>query len=171
MKKFLHKLKYFYSALCILNLGVAITYSPIANAINNDSKKTLEIATGVPLNSDDSIPDEADISTYMNELEEMKRNKREALVMIQELETIKLRTELMNLRGGAQREGASPYVIALMGVNKNRQARIMVPSYGEMTVRKGDTLPGNWRVVNITNQTVIVQQGDSERLQLPFFAH
>lgn len=153
-----------------LLLGLALISSPMVYALNSDANAPPG-APELSLNANDALPEQADISSYLDELEGMKRNQREVLEMKQELETMKLRAELMALRGGAQREGASPYIMALMGVSKNRQARIMVPGYGEMTVRKGNILPGNWRIIDVTNQTVIARQGDNEQVQLPFFAH
>lgn len=173
------KFQHFRTPLHALIISMALISSPMVNALSTDANSPPPAATmgvphqpmNAPLNADDAVPDQADISSYINELESMKRNQREALEMKQELETMKLRAELMALRGGAQREGASPYIMALMGVSKNRQARIMVPGYGEMTVRKGNVLPGNWHIINVTNQTVIARQGDNEQVQLPFFAH
>lgn len=121
------------------------------------------------LNFDNAIPELPQSLPYVNELEAMKREQRETLQLKQQIEAQKLRSELLKLQGGAAREGSSPYVISLTGINKQRKARIMLPGYGEMTVKKGDKLPDGWEITDMTDSAVIaVKEGN--RIQLPFYA-
>lgn len=121
------------------------------------------------LNFENAVPEIPNSLPYVNELEAMKREQRETLQLKQQIEAEKLRAELLKLQGGAGREGSSPYVINLTGINKMRQARIMLPTFGEITVKKGDKLPDGWEIIDITDSAVIASK-DENRIQLPFYA-
>ena len=170
------KLKY-RSIIKIALLSTALlvsvsSYSNVnqSNPSSGGSTKNLSSESSELINDENAFPEKADLSSYINELESMKSNQREVLIMKQELETERLRAELLKLRGGAQRLGASPYIMSLTGKNSNLQARVMVPGFGEMTVRKGDQVPQEWHIIDITNQTVFARQGDKSVVQLPFFS-
>lgn len=135
----------------------------------SDSEASEKMMQEGKLNFDNAIPDLPQSLPYLNELEAMKREQRDTLQLKQQIETEKLRAELLKLQGGAIRAGSSPYVINLTGINKQHKARIMLPGYGEMSVKKGDKLPDGWEIADITDSTVIVTK-DRNRIQLPFYA-
>jgi hypothetical protein len=121
------------------------------------------------LNDDRALP-APDLAPYLGELEKLKRTQRENLEIKQQIEQDQLRAQLATLRGQQLGEGASPYVLALTGAGKQRQARVMVPGFGELTVQAGDALPNGWTIVAVNDHVVLASQGNDARVQLPFYA-
>ncbi|MBV8046447.1 MAG: hypothetical protein JO171_04815 [Paludibacterium sp.] len=117
---------------------------------------------------------EPDLRPYQAQIDAMKRLQRDALetdlrlqLAKQQLEMAKARAELTKI--GGQSQSGTPYVMSLFGVAGARQARLMVPGFGVVTAGPGATLPNNWRIVEINEQTVLARQGKSGLMQLPFY--
>ncbi|MFB2866363.1 hypothetical protein [Aeromonas sp. MdU4] len=105
---------------------------------------------------------------YGQELDSIKKSQRETLLLRQQLEAEKLRSELSKLRGEQDNSGI-PYVLALTGVGKQRMALVGVNGVGEVRVRTGDTLPGGWVITSISDRSVTANQADgSNHVVLPF---
>jgi len=69
--------------------------------------------------------------------------------------------------GGGVRGPSSPVVTGLEGVDGKLRATVAFEGEGAMVVAEGDILPTGWRVVRITESSVIVGR-DKERKSLPF---
>ncbi|MBP4052095.1 type IV pilus biogenesis protein PilP [Chromobacterium violaceum] len=118
----------------------------------------LAMAQALPAGGD------ADVRRYAQELDDIKQSQRERLLHKQQLETEKLRVDLARLRGG------QIYVLALTGAGKQLTARLGVNGVGEVSVRSGDSLPGGWRILKISDQAVTARQPDGSQVILPFYA-
>ena len=152
--------------LAALVLGITLASNVMALS------SELPAVVPVPaLNNASAVPAAPDLKPYMDKLEEIKRTQRETLELKQQLDVEKLRTDLLKQRGGKQPSGASPYILALIGSNNQRQARLMFPGYGKMIARPGDVLPDGWRIDAITDHAVLARQGSGKRVQLPFYAN
>lgn len=120
----------------------------------------------------DIISDKVDggeLLGYEKELDFIKKSQRESLLLHQQIEIEKLRAELFRLREGHNVIIGVPYVVALHGVGKNRMAQVGINGLGEMKVQVGDIVPGGWKITEISDQDVTVQQSDGAFVTLPFF--
>ncbi|HFS8112824.1 TPA: hypothetical protein ACH2I9_004181 [Enterobacter asburiae] len=142
-------------------------YTAVQQASNSTSSEKM-LQDG-KLNFENAIPDIPQSLPYVNDLEAMKREQREILQLKQKIDTERLRAELLRVQGVAGTEDSSPYAINLTGINKDLKAKVFIPVWGELKVQKGDILPNGHKVLDITNDAVILTKGE-ESLQLPFYA-
>jgi type IV pilus biogenesis protein PilP len=117
-----------------------------------------------------------DLSLYQGQLAEMQKLQRDNLELKLKLEQAQLKAQISASENHGQlpqEADASPYVVNLTGIGEMRQALITVPGYGQVTVRAGDTLPNQWKVVAIDDGGVVATMHagpHAKRLRLPFHA-
>ncbi|WP_146131797.1 hypothetical protein [Chromobacterium amazonense] len=108
------------------------------------------------------------ISSASPELNAIKKAQREKLLLKQQLEAAKLRSELAK-QSGVESENSHIYVISLSGIGAERQARILVPGVGEVSAKAGEKIPGGWRVESIDDFAVQARAPGGLRVVLPFY--
>lgn len=118
-----------------------------------------------------------DLDPYMAQLNRMGQIQRQNAELKLEIEQNQLRANLQSMQPKKADDsknkndaGPSPYVLALVGSDHVHKARIMVPGYGEMLVKTGDSLPNGWQITAINDSAVMANTNTKQQVALPFYA-
>jgi hypothetical protein len=102
------------------------------------------------------------------ELETIKNERDELSVQVKSLEEQLVETsKQVQSQASQTRSEPNPVIVSLTGSGGNLQAKVLVPYYGEATVRKGDVLANGQTVASITPNGVIVSK-DGQTTKLGF---
>lgn len=154
------------SPVAVLPPPAAIHPSPIAEKSESPEK----------LNDNGAALAEPDLSLYQGQLAAMQKLQRDNLELKLQLEQAQLKAKISASENNgkiAQGPDGSPYVVNLTGVGDARQALVSVPGYGQVTVRAGDILPNQWKVLSIDDGGVVAATSaghHAKPLRLPFHA-
>ncbi len=126
-------------------------------------------------NDDGSTLTPPDLSAYFEQSAKLEQIQRDQLEL-QQLQVWQAEQAALELAQSSRKSPAKtvragpavpvrPYLIDLTGVGDDLQARVMVPGYGETTVRSGQTLPNHWQIESIDDDGVSFRTGPGRPLQ------
>lgn len=100
------------------------------------------------------------------ELETVKAERDELSVQVKSLEEQLVETsKQIQTQASKSRDEPNPVIVSVTGSGGNLSAKVLVPYYGEATVRKGDVLANGQTVASITpNGVTVVKDGETSKL-------
>lgn len=100
------------------------------------------------------------------ELETVKAERDELSVQVKSLEEQLVETsKQVQSQASQKRDEPNPVIVSVTGSGGNLNAKLLVPYYGETTVRKGDVLANGQTVASITpNGVSVVRDGETTKL-------
>lgn len=99
------------------------------------------------------------------ELETVKAERDELSVQVKSLEEQLVETSKQIQTDAVNRDEPNPVIVSVTGSAGNLTAKVLVPYYGEATVRKGDILANGQTVASITpNGVTVVKDGETSKL-------
>lgn len=99
------------------------------------------------------------------ELETVKNERDELSIQVKSLEDQLIATNKQLQSEVVKPKDPNPVVVSVVGSGGNLSAKVLVPYYGEATVRKGDVLANGQTVSSITSNGVTVSRdGKTEKL-------
>lgn len=100
------------------------------------------------------------------ELETVKAERDELSVQVKSLEEQLVETsKQVQSQASKSRDEPNPVIVSVTGSGGNLNAKLLVPYYGETTVRKGDVLANGQTVSSITpNGVTVVRDGETAKL-------
>ncbi|MCZ7861255.1 hypothetical protein O9X98_07515 [Agrobacterium salinitolerans] len=100
------------------------------------------------------------------ELETVKAERDELSVQVKSLEEQLVETsKQIQTQAVKNRDEPNPVIVSVTGSGGNLSAKVLVPYYGEATVRKGDVLANGQTVASITpNGVTVVKDGETSKL-------
>ncbi|MCV9965049.1 hypothetical protein OIU34_24435 [Pararhizobium sp. BT-229] len=99
------------------------------------------------------------------ELETVKAERDELSVQVKSLEEQLVETSKQVQSQAKNSDEPNPVIVSVTGSGGNLNAKLLVPYYGETTVRKGDVLANGQTVASITpNGVTVVRDGETAKL-------